>query len=62
MGEIKLNWGLAELGNKVLIFFFTGWLRRLCVWWVAESMCLVGCGSYVLNGLRRRINNGRAWI
>ena len=33
---------MAELGNKVLIFYFPGM--------VAEAMCLVGCGGYVGGG------------
>ena len=34
--------GLAELGNKVLIFYFPGM--------VADAMCWVGCGGYVVGG------------
>ena len=32
-----------------------GRLRRLCGGLVAEAMCWVGCGGYVLGGLRRKI-------
>ena len=33
---------MAELGNKVLIFYFPGM--------VAEAMCWVGCGGFVVGG------------